>query len=150
MINGRRFDWEHITIQRKGITLIEIQNISYSDKSEITRRRGKGRTTIGFTRKGIEGSGEMEVTREEYNTLLLDDEIRSKGFYSIDPVDIVIAYDKGDNETATDTLEEIVFTERKFSGIEVDTEGPMVGLPFEILGGIITDVGNGDVRDYVN
>jgi hypothetical protein len=150
MVNGRKYDWEHITVQRKGITLIEIQNIDYGDKSGINRRRGKGRTTIGFTRKGIEGSGKMEITREEYNALLLDDEIRTKGFYNIDPVNIIIAYDKGDDETASDTLEDIVFTERKFSGIEVDTEGPMVELPFEILGGIITDAGFGDVRDYVD
>ena len=139
MINGRKYDWEHITIQRLGITLIEIQNIDFGDKSEIKRRRGKGRKTIGFTRKGIEGSGKMEITREEYNVLMTDAEIIREGFYGITPFDIVVAYDKGDGETTTDTLESCIFVERKFSGIEIDTEGPMVELPFEILGDIDTD-----------
>ncbi|PZA07791.1 MULTISPECIES: hypothetical protein [unclassified Meiothermus] len=139
MVNGRYYDWEHITIKLKGGTLVDVDSIEYSDEQKLNRKYGKGRKTRGYTLGNKQGSGKLSLMREEYERLIQDADVKAKGLYGIDPVNIIVSFDKGDGVVSTDTLEAVKFTKRSFSGIEQDTEGPTVELEFEILGDIITD-----------
>lgn len=139
MVNGRYYDWEHITIKLKGGTLVDIESIEYSDEQKLNRKYGKGRKTRGYTLGNKQGSGKLSLMREEYERLMQDTDVKAKGLYGIDPVNIIVSFDKGDGVVSTDTLEAVKFTKRNFSGMEQDTEGVMVELEFEILGDIVSD-----------
>lgn len=140
-VNGRYYDWEHITTKFKGGTLVDIETIEYSDEQKVNRKNGKGRRTRGYTLGTIQGSGKLSLLREEYERMLQDEEVQKKGLYGLDPFDIVVSFDKGNNAPTTDVLEQCIFSKRSFSGNEVDTEGPIVELEYEILG----DLRSGDV-----
>ena len=133
-VNGRYYDWEHITTKLPYGTVVDYDSIDYGDKQKVNRKRGKGRRTRGRTLGGIEGAGTLKIAREEYDRLMTSKEVKEKGLYGLDPFNISVSYDKGDGKAVTDILEDCVFNERKFSDIKVDTEGPMVELSFEILG----------------
>jgi hypothetical protein len=137
--NGRYYDWEHITIKLPSGTVVDVDSVDFSDKQKVNRKRGKGRRTRGFTKGGIEGSGTIKLAREEYDLLMASADVQKKGLYGLDPFPITISYDKGDGKAITDELQDCIYTERKFSDIKVDTEGPMVELSFEILGDIVSD-----------
>lgn len=141
-VNGRYFDWEAITAKLAGDTLLDIQSIEYSDEQKVVRKFGKGRRPRGFTLGNVQGSGKMSVMREDYERLVLGNrDVKSRGLYAIDPFEITVTYDKGDGAATTDVLEQCVFKKRTFNNIQVDTDGPMVDLEFEILG----DIRSGDM-----
>lgn len=139
MVNGRYYDWEHITTKLKGGTLVDIESIEYSDEQKLNRKYGKGRKTRGYTLGNKQGQGKLTLMREEYDRLLQDGDVKAKGLYGIDPVNITVSFDKGEGVVHTDVLEAVKFTKRNFSGMEQDTEGPTVELEFEILGDIVSD-----------
>lgn len=126
-INGRYYDWEHITIQVNGATLADVLSIEYEDSEKVNAIYGRGRTPRGYTKGNYEGSGKLTLLREEYERL--------GDPFGMPPFDIVVSYAKGEN-TSTDTLKECLFTKRSFGGIEQDTERITVELEFTILGGI--------------
>lgn len=127
-INGRYYDWEHITIQVNGATLADVLSIEYEDSEKVNAIYGKGRTPRGYTKGNYEGSGKLTLLREEYERL--------GDPFGMPPFDIVVSYAKGEGGTSTDTLKECLFTKRSFGGIEQDTERITVELEFTILGGI--------------
>lgn len=139
MVNGRYYDWEHITAKLKGGTLVDIESIEYSDEQKLNRKYGKGRKTRGYTLGNKQGQGKLTLMREEYDRLLQDSDVKAKGLYGIDPVNITVSFDKGEGVVHTDVLEAVKFTKRNFSGMEQDTEGLTVELEFEILGDIVSD-----------
>ncbi|MBW6395233.1 hypothetical protein KZX47_08745 [Thermus sp. SYSU G05001] len=126
-INGRYYDWEHITIQVNGATLADVLSIDYEDSEKVNPIYGKGRTPRGYTKGNWEGSGKLTLLREEYERL--------GDPFSMKPFDIVVSYAKEGN-TSTDTLKDCLFTKRSFGGVEQDTERITVELEFVILGGI--------------
>ena len=145
-VNGRYYDWEAITAKFKGGTLVDIKSIEYSDEQKVVRKLGKGRRPRGYTLGSVQGSGKMNIMREEYERLLKDTDVQNKGLYGLTPFEVTVTYDKGDGAATTDVLEQCIFKKRSFSGIEVDTEGPMVDLEFEILG----DIRSGDIAPIAN
>lgn len=140
MVNGRAFDWEHLTVKRNGVTLAELQSIDFERSSGISRRRGKGRKTRGYTRKGLEAKFKCKLTIEAWDEMLKgDSEIKEKGLYDIDGFDFVLSLDKGNGEVIVVTLEDCVFTSDKHSGYDIDTDGFMVDLEGEILSDVDFD-----------
>lgn len=135
-INGRYYDWEHITLKLRGQTLVDVQSLEYSDEQKVNRKYGKGRRTRGYTLGNYEGSGKLTLLREEYDRLMGDAEVQQKGIYGLDPFQVVANYDKGNGELGSEVLEDCVFQKRSFGGIEQDTEGPTVELEFVVLGDI--------------
>lgn len=130
-INGRYYDWEHITIKLKGGTLVDVLSIEYEDSEKVNAVYGKGRTPRGYTKGNYEGSGKLVLYREEYDRLT-----GGKSPFELEPFEITVSYDKGDGKTTTDTLRDCLFTRRSFSGVEQDTERVTVELEFVVLGGI--------------
>jgi len=132
-INGRYYDWEHISIQVKGIPLADVLTIDYEDGEKVTPIFGKGRTPRGYTKGNYEGSGKVTLLREEY------DRVRAAAPegnpLKLEPFDIVVSYEK-EGATVTDTLKDCLFTKRSFGGVEQDTEKVTVELEFTILGGV--------------
>lgn len=135
-INGKAYSWEDITIQRGGVTLVEAQSVSFSDSSEVNRIYGKGRNPRAWTRGPVEAEGELALTLDGYKKLAEDSDVKEKGIYGMKPFDIVVSFDKGDSSVVTFTLQECLFTERSFEGMETDAEVATVTMPFVILGGI--------------
>ena len=138
-INGRLKAWEDITIKRGGVTLLNIENIKFKMKSDIARFYGKGRKTRKYLRKKIEGDGSMDLELTDWQAFCQLSDVKQKGVFGIDPFDIVVAFDNGDGKPATITLQDCVFTEVSFDGIQDDTDAVMVSKNFEILGGIDSD-----------
>ncbi|GAA6761705.1 MULTISPECIES: hypothetical protein [Thermus] len=133
-INGRYYDWEHISIQVKGVPLADVLSIDYEDSEKVNAIYGKGRTPRGYTKGNWEASGKLTLLREEYDRLRA---AAPKGnVYKLDPFDIVISYDKGNGTAVTDTLKDCLFTKRSFGGVEQDTERITVELEFVVLGEI--------------
>jgi len=132
-INGRYYDWEHITIKQGGQTLADVLSIEYEDSEKINHIYGKGRVPRGYTKGNWEGSGKLTLLREEYN--LLQSRAPQGDIYRMEPFEIVVAYEKGE-ATVTDSLLDCLFTKRSFGGLEQDTERITVELEFAILGGI--------------
>lgn len=132
-INGRYYDWEHISIQVKGVPLADVLSIDYEDSEKVNAIFGKGRTPRGYTKGNYEGSGKLTLLREEYDRLRAA--APEGNVFRLDPFDIVISYDRN-KETVTDTLKDCLFTKRTFGGVEQDTERVTVELEFTILGGV--------------
>ena len=133
-INGRYYDWEHISIQVKGVPLADVLSIDYEDVEKIHAIYGKGRTPRGYTKGNWEASGKLTLLREEYDRLRAA--APEGNVYKLDPFDIVISYDKGNGTAVTDTLKDCLFTKRSFGGVEQDTERITVELEFVVLGEI--------------
>uniref|UniRef100_A0A7C2C4L8 Phage tail protein n=1 Tax=Thermus islandicus TaxID=540988 RepID=A0A7C2C4L8_9DEIN len=133
-INGRYYDWEHISIQVKGVPLADVLSIDYEDSEKVNAIFGKGRTPRGYTKGNWEGSGKLTLLREEYDRLRAA--APEGNVYKLDPFDIVISYDKGNGTAVTDTLKDCLFTKRSFGGVEQDTERITVELEFVVLGEI--------------
>jgi len=134
MINGRYYDWEHITINLKGRTLVDVKSISYDDERGAEKVYGKGLRPRGYRLKRYSGKdGQLVLLREEYDRMLQDSEIQRKGLYNIDPFEIVVSYDKGDGNPKTDVLQDCIFTERSFDNIEEDGDELTVTLSFQYL-----------------
>lgn len=133
-INGRYYDWEHISIQVKGVPLADVLSIDYEDSEKVNAIYGKGRTPRGYTKGNWEASGKLTLLREEYDRLRAASP--EGNVYKLDPFDIVISYDKGNGTAVTDTLKDCLFTKRSFGGVEQDTERITVELEFVVLGEI--------------
>ncbi|WP_337869801.1 hypothetical protein [Meiothermus sp.] len=135
MINGRYYDWEHITINLKGRTLVDVKSINYGDERGAEKVYGKGLKPRGYRLNRYSGKdGQLTVLREEYDHMLEDSEIQQKGLYGIDPFEIVVSYDKGDGNPKTDVLQDCIFVERDFDNIEEDGDEMTVTLGFQYLG----------------
>jgi hypothetical protein len=132
-INGRYYDWEHITIQVNGQTLADVLSIDYEDSEKVNPIFGKGRTPRGYTKGNYEGSGKLTLLREEYDRLRAA--APEGNVLKLKPFDVVVSYEK-EEATVTDTLKECLFTKRSFGGVEQDTEKITVELEFSILGGV--------------
>jgi len=132
-INGRYYDWEHISIQVKGVPLADVLSIDYEDSEKVNAIFGKGRTPRGYTKGNWEGSGKLTLLREEYDRLRAA--APEGNVFKLEPFDIVVSYDKG-MATVTDTLKDCLFTKRSFGGVEQDTEKVTVELEFTVLGGV--------------
>lgn len=133
-INGRYYDWEHISIQVKGVPLADVLSIDYEDSEKVNAIYGKGRTPRGYTKGNWEASGKLTLLREEYDRLRAA--APEGNVYKLDPFDIVVSYDKGNGTAVTDTLKDCLFTKRSFGGVEQDTERITVELEFVVLGEI--------------
>jgi hypothetical protein len=135
MINGRYYDWEHITINLKSRTLVDVKSISYGDERGAEKVWGKGLRARGYRLKRYNGKdGSLVLLREEYDQMLQDADIQSKGLYGIDPFEIVVSFDKGDGNPRTDSLQDCIFTERDFDNVEEDGDELTVTLGFQYLG----------------
>jgi hypothetical protein len=131
MINGRYYDWEHITLKLFGSTLVDVKSITYGDQRQAELVYGKGKRPRGYRKKRYQTKpGKLVLLREEYDRVLGLSDVQAKGLYDIEPGAITCTGDKGDGDPFTDVLEEVVFVERDFDNIEEDGDENTVTLGF--------------------
>lgn len=137
-INGRKYDWESITINLPHGELIGVDSIDYSDKVNIERQYGKGSMPIGYGQGNYEAEGKLSLLRDEYEKLLENAKGKSKPFFKMDPFSITVSYANKDEEVKTDTLPSCLFTERSRAAKQGDTS-IKVELSFLVLDPIEED-----------
>jgi hypothetical protein len=118
MINGIIYDFESIAAQLPTGALVTIEKISYKDKKDDEVITGSNGLPLGIGRGEYTGTCELEMGRDEYDTL---DEYSNKhgGFYNMPPIPIVVQYGHEGQRKTKDEIE-VHFTERDFSAAKGD------------------------------
>lgn len=144
MINGKIFDWEDIHFYLNGILISGITDINYKDSQKKEHTYAAGSKPTGRGRGNLEGSGDITLTRDEYDTINNIAKAVSKSIYDYKPFVIVVCYGTKtitddsefpvvDNSTLhTDTLQNAEFTDRDFAAKQDDINNTIkIGLIFE-------------------
>lgn len=121
MINGKRYAWEDKTISLPHGTLVDVEDMTYDDKSNATAIYGRGNTPVGYGHGKYEGTWKATVLREEYNRLLQHAQKLGKTIYKLRPFPISVAYANDDQGKTVDRLPDCIITERKFGSAQGDT-----------------------------
>ncbi|MDI3547887.1 MAG: hypothetical protein PWR10_1539 [Halanaerobiales bacterium] len=132
MINGKNYSWEDITIQLPYGTLIDIEDIEYSDEKETEANYGKGSNPTGYGEGNYSANGKLTLKREEFQRLLDYVKKNSKTLYGLDPFPIIVSYANDDQPTVTDKLPLCKFTSTK-NGSSQNDKKVNVELEFIIL-----------------
>lgn len=147
-INGRKYDWEDITVTLPHGEVAGITEIQYEDGQEITSRYGKGAIPRGYGRGNYEASGTMVLDRDEWEKLKKELS-QNGGIYDHEPITIVVSYANNDLGSVTDTLKNCKIT--KFSGggaSQGDDNASPITCEFTILSPILWN-GTPAKRDVV-
>lgn len=136
-INGKHYDWGDVTVGLPHGTMLDGEEINYSDEMPVNRSQGKGLGTRGYGRGQYKAGGDITLKREEFNRLEKAAE-KEGGIYSMKPFPITVSYQNEDGEIVTDTLESCVFKKRDFKAGE-KSDFMTVKLDLEILGQILTN-----------
>lgn len=106
-INGKRYDWEDITINMLHGTAINITDISYSDEQPITLRYGKGSVPQGYGRGNYSSSASFTIDLEEWERMKAQ---LGTSIYDHEPFAITISYADSGAGTITDKLPMVKIT----------------------------------------
>jgi hypothetical protein len=132
----RASDWESITVQLNGVTLVDLESVEFGGGSEIAVGYGKGRRPRRYAKKNVDApTGKLKMALEEYVLLLENDQITERGLYGDNSFEIVMVRETADSKDFTVELLGCQFTSDKLSDASQDTEGVMVELDFICLGG---------------
>lgn len=132
MINGKNYSWEDITIQLPYGTLIDVEDIEYSDEKETEANYGKGSNPTGYGEGNYSATGKMTLKREEFQRLLDHVKKNSKTLYGLEPFPVIVSYANDDQPTVTDKLPHCKFTSTK-NGAAQNDKKVNVELEFIIL-----------------
>jgi hypothetical protein len=137
-VNGKRYDWESITITAPSGVMVDIQSIEYSDKREVTPVHGKGSKPRGYGEGNYEAEGKMTVLKEEFGTLLLVLAALGGGkLYAHKPFPIAVTYNNADQPVPqADVLRGVKLTDLGDARKQADTKSE-VEIGFKITGGIL-------------
>jgi hypothetical protein len=129
-INGKRYDWEDITITLPQGAAVNITDISYSDGQAIAVRYGKGGVPRGYGRQNYEASGSMTIDLEEWERL-------SKGLgdtvYDHEPFSITVSYADSGAGTITDKLNKVKITKLSTSNSQGGENAGAKSVEFTVL-----------------
>lgn len=138
-INGRKYDWESITVTLPTGIAVAMTDIHYEDGQDVEVRYGRGSKPRGFGNKNYEASGSFVQDREEWEILKTTLAASGKGkLYDHLAFPIVVSYQNDEMSPVTDVLPLCKIT--KFSGAGAaqgdDNASPMT-CEFKILAPII-------------
>lgn len=113
MINGKKYDWEDVTVTLPHGQAAGITDIDYWDSQSVTARYGRGAVPRGYGRGNYEAGGSFVLDRDEWETMISS--IAPDGaIYDHKPFTIVSRYAADDLPEVVDTLKSVKIT--KFSG----------------------------------
>ncbi|MCL4514151.1 MAG: hypothetical protein M1379_00930 [Firmicutes bacterium] len=135
MINGKRYDWEDVTIALPHGTLIDVEGIDYSDKKEVEAVYGKGTNPQGYGAGNYSAEGKLSLKREEFNRLVDYAKQNAKSLYGLPPFPISVSYANEDERLATDKLQQCKITGTSNATKQGD-KSVNVEIDLTILGGI--------------
>jgi len=121
MINGKNFDWQSIEIMTPGGLCVGAQSINYTDSANVEKIYGKGRVIRGRSRGNYEASGNLEMSRPDFDNLvsaLGSDYLGSADF----TITVSGANDGGDS--FTDVIVKAVITKQDLTGSQGDKNIP--------------------------
>lgn len=130
MINGVTYDWESIQITLPTGTVIDLQDIEYSDEKEISEVYGKGGMARAYGRGNYKAEGKLTILRTDLVALEA-----LGGTYELPPLPIAVSYANDDQPTQLDILKDCKLNKRSMRGSQGDQSLP-VELEFKILGGV--------------
>jgi hypothetical protein len=144
MINGKIHDWEDMHFYLDGILITGITDINYKDSQKKEHVYAAGSKPIGRGRGNLEGSGDITLTRNEYDRVNNIAKAAGKSVYDFKPFVIVVVYGAKtiteespfpqveDSILHTDTLQNAEFTDRDFAAKQDDVNNTVkLGLIFE-------------------
>lgn len=132
----RASDWESITVQLDGRTLVDLESVEFGGGSDIAVGYGKGRKPRRYTKKNIKApTGKLKMALEEYAILLENEQYKTKGLYGDVPFNIVMVRSTADQKDFKVSLKACQLTDDKLSDASQDSEGVMIELDFICLGG---------------
>ncbi len=135
MINGKRYDWEDVTIALPHGTLIDVEGIDYSDKKEIEAVYGKGTNPQGYGNGNYSAEGKLSLKKEEFNRLVEYAKQNAKSLYDLPPFPISVSYANVDEPLTTDKLQQCKLKETSNATKQGD-KSVNVEIGLAILGGI--------------
>ncbi|MDR1397642.1 MAG: hypothetical protein LBJ14_07920 [Desulfarculales bacterium] len=130
MINGKKYDWEDVSIMLPSGLAVGVQEISYSDEKGIETLYGRGSTPRGYTRKNYSASGSLVLDRDEFERFKL---AMGGSPYTARPVPIVVNYADYDLPPIADILPNCKFTKVETSAKQDDAGTGQMKLEFTIL-----------------
>lgn len=141
MVNGKKHDFEDLKLYFNGVQLMDLQDINYSDEQEWELLYGSGSRPNGMGRGLYRASGDITLSREDFDTINNACKVAGKTPFDLKPFMVIASYGakiSGDDlfiETQnsplhTDTLVNCVVTKRDF-GIKQGDKGNTVKM--EIL-----------------
>ena len=104
MINGRKYDWESVTLTLPWGVAIDINNIEYGDEREISEAYGKGSNPTGYGSGNYKAECKATVLREDFERLLEYAKQKGYALYGIPPFPITVSYANEDKPITTDVL----------------------------------------------
>lgn len=130
MVNGKRYDWQDITILLPSGIAVDITDISYSDSQTVTARYGKGGIPRGYSRGNYEASGSMTIDLEEWEKLKLT---LLPSIYDHLPFDITVSYAENHVPVVTDVLPQVKLIKIDTSNSQGNENAGAKKLEFVIL-----------------
>lgn len=130
MINGKRYDWEDITVVLPTGIAVYITDISYSDSQAATARYGKGGIPKGYGRGNYEASGSMTIDLEEWEKLKL---ALLPSIYDHIPFNITVSYAETMVPVVTDILPQVKITKVDTSNSQGSENAGAKTIEFAIL-----------------
>lgn len=113
-VNGKKYDWEDMSVMLPHGVAAQITEIKYSDEQAIVARYGRGSTPLGFGRGNYAATFSFVLDREEWELLKKQITPVNGGIYDHDPFTIVSSYANNDQPAITDTLKKCKIA--KFDG----------------------------------
>lgn len=130
----RASDWESITVQIDGKTVVDLESVSIGGGSEINVGYGKGRKPRRYSKKQVKApEGKLKMHLEEFAVFL--EKFKNKGLYGDVGFQIVMLRSNDDLTDFKINLKGCQLTGDDFSGMEENSDGAMVELDFVCLGG---------------
>jgi len=134
MINGRKYDWESLTVIGPSGIMFDIEGIDYSDGVEIKERYGKGSVPRGYGNGNYSGEGSLTMNLDEWDrfkvTLL-------PAIYEHSPFPVIISYANDDNPVVTDKLPFIKIIKVSTSNTQGSDNAGQKKIDFKMLSPII-------------
>lgn len=110
-VNGRKYDWESITVTMPHGECAAITEIKYSDEQSIEARYGRGAVPRGYGRGNYSASGSFVLDRDEWPDFVKGlTGSAGGGIYDHTPFTIVISYANDEMPITTDTLKSCKIT----------------------------------------
>jgi len=129
-VNGVLYDWESVEVQLPSGVAVGISSINYSDERAVEERYGKGSKPRGYGRKNYKASGDIELDRDEAETLR---EALGGSVYKGEPFQIVVSYGDDGLPTKTDTLPAVKITKQSTGASQDDDNAGALKYDLKIL-----------------
>jgi len=127
LINGRSYDYVHITMTILGVPIEGVKSINYTEEQEKTNNHGTGEAPVSRGRGPVTCKGSLELPMEEVERIRAASPTGS--LLKIDMFDIVVVHGVV-GKIAVHTLKNVEFLD---DGVETSSGDTQICRTFNIL-----------------